>query len=329
MLIRVIALVLLLSTVADARGVAGVAGVAHEGRQPIVLISGDAAFASALDDALVTGGMEIVSLGPRAEPSPAQLTARSRELADEQHATATVWLMPAAAGATLVAYDRQVDRLLIRDLPYALPLSAPQAAEAARMVRTMLRALRVASESDTLPPPIIVPVGAPSPTLAASAMLGAWFQSPGADRAFAGSLSIAWRPHGLGAAAIATLAPRAEVNTATFAGYVRDVVIAAEARWALEFAPGIHVTPGAGIALHLVSLTGSFGAGSPLTSRRYDPGLRLGVTAGYALPAGLEVGLAVSADCLLQRQKYEAASEEILVVPRLQVVTGIVVGLRL
>jgi hypothetical protein len=158
--------------------------------------------------------------------------------------------------------------------------------------------------------------------------IGAWFPSAGADRALAGSLSVAWRPHGLGAAVTGTLAPSADVMSSTFSGTVRDFVIAAEARKALQFAPGIYITPGAGVALHLLSLTGSFGGG-PLTSRRYDPAVRLGVTAGYALALGLDVGVAVSADFLLVRQKYEAVSEEILVVPRLQVVTGIVVGLRL
>jgi hypothetical protein len=318
-LVRIIALVLVVSTaMADAST-----------GEPIVLINADAAFASALDDALVPAGMEVVSLGSLAAPSSAELTTRSRELADQQGAVATVWLMPAAAGATLVAYDRRVDRLLVRDLPYALPLSAPQAAEAARMVRTMLRALRVAKESEVAPPPpVVVPPAPPLPLLAASVGLGAWFSAAGADRALAGSMTIAWNPYGWGAAVIGTLAPRADVMSATFAGSIRDVVIAAEARKALRFAPDVYVTPGAGASLHVLTLTGSFGGGG-LTSRRYNPALRLGVTAGYALPAGLEVGVAVSADCLLQRQKYEAASEEILVVPRIQVVTGIVVGLRL
>jgi hypothetical protein len=164
--------------------------------------------------------------------------------------------------------------------------------------------------------------------IAAAVGIGAWFPSAGADRALAGSMSIAWRPQGLGAAVTTTFAPRADVMTATFAGNVRDVAIAAEARVAVRFAPSIYLTPSAGMALHLLTLTGSFGGG-PLTSRRYDPALRLGVTAGYALPAGIDVGLSVSADCLLQRQRYEGASEEILVVPRLQLVTGVLVGLRL
>jgi hypothetical protein len=37
----------------------------------------------------------------------------------------------------------------------------------------------------------------------------------------------------------------------------------------------------------------------------------------------------VSADALLRRQRYEAASEQILIVPRLQIVAGVIVGFRL
>src|SRR5262245_35190955 len=96
--------------------------------------------------------MAVVSVGDVAPPTIADLAAESRRLADREHATATVWLMPATSGATLVTYDRHVDRLLVRELPYPSPLSATQAAEAARMVRTMLRALRVTSDPDQAPP---------------------------------------------------------------------------------------------------------------------------------------------------------------------------------
>ncbi len=313
---RIVTLVLVVTT----------AVAAARDREPIALVTADAAFASALDDALVPA--EIVSIGAQPAPSAAELTTRSRELADEQGATATVWLLPAPHGAMLVAYDRSVDRLLVRELPYRLPLSAAQAAEAARMARTMLRALRVAAESDAEPEPVVVPTSPPQPMIGASIGVGAWFAAPGNDSALAGSLAIGWRPHGLGAAVTATLAPRANVVTMTFGGTVRDVVIGAEARRALLLPPSIRITPAAGVAMHLVTLTGSFG-GSPLTSHRYNPALRVGVSAGYALPRGIEVGVAVTADYLLMRQRYEAASEEILVVPRLQVVTGVLVGLRL
>ncbi|HEY5925371.1 MAG TPA: hypothetical protein VIV11_26990 [Kofleriaceae bacterium] len=316
-LVRIIAL-LVLSRVA----------YAQPGEQIVVVISADAAFTSALDDALSPGGMDVISLGALATPSSTELTGRSRELADQQRANATVWLMPALAGATLVAYDRTVDRLLVRELPYGLPLAAPQAAEAARMIRTMLRALRLTNDSDVTPPPPIVPAGPPPPWLAASVGIGAWFAAPGNDSALAASFAIAYRPHGLGVALTGVLSPAADLMNVTFEGQVRDIVLGAEARKALQFAPDVYVTPAAGMTLHVIRLTGAY-SGGEIASNRFDPALRVGVTAGYALPRGLDVGLTVSADCLLRRQKYVLASEEILVVPRLQIVTGLFVGLRL
>src|SRR5436190_14719980 len=109
-------------------GVAATAG-AREG-EPVVWVGADAAFADALDDALVPSGMQVIGLGILDAPSLADLSARSRELADRQHAVATLWLLAASSGTTLVAYDRRVDRLLVRELPYRLPLSVTQAAEA-------------------------------------------------------------------------------------------------------------------------------------------------------------------------------------------------------
>src|SRR5262245_20006051 len=96
---RIVALVLMVSALAEARP-----------DEPVVLVGTDAAFASALDDALIPAGMTVVPVGRLGSPSLEELSARSRELADAQHATATVWLLPAPSGATLVAYDRGVDR---------------------------------------------------------------------------------------------------------------------------------------------------------------------------------------------------------------------------
>ncbi|HUS31343.1 MAG TPA: hypothetical protein VMZ53_22685, partial [Kofleriaceae bacterium] len=70
-------------------------------------------------------------------------------------------------------------------------------------------------------------------------------------------------------------------------------------------------------------------AGNTVDSRRFDPAVRVGLAALRDLPRGLEVGLDVSADCLLLRQKYEAGNEQILAVPRVQLVTSVVIGIRL
>jgi hypothetical protein len=297
--------------------------------EAIVVVSSDAAFEAALDDALVPSGMDVIVIGEAGAPSSAELTSRSRALADRERATATVWLMSAPSGATLVAYDRRFDRLLVRELPYRSPLSATQAAEAARMVRTMLRVLRATDDNDDddAGETPVAPLPAPpaQPVIAVHAGFGAWFFAPGRDRALVANLSLSWRPHGLGAALTAQLAPAADVTAMTFAGEVRDIVVGAEVRRAALVAPDLWIAPAAGLSLHALELRGSFG-GAPVVSRRYDPAVRLGVTARYALPHHVEVGVAVWADALLRRQSYEAASEQILLVPRLQLVAGVIVG---
>ena len=322
MKVFVAVLVTVVSTVAHARP-----------DERLVFVGSDEAFTAALDDALVPAGMEVVAAEELAAPSTSELTAVSRRLADREQAAATVWLLPAPDGTTLVTYDRDVDRVLVRELPYRSPLTATQATEAARMVRTMLRALRLPAEAEPRPKPFepaIAPRPPPTvaPWLGVNAGVAAWFLAPGDDAAIAGVVAIAWRPHGLGAGVSASFAPAAALRTAAFAGDVRDLVLAATVHGSLEIAPAIRVRPAAGLALHALGVEGSFG-GEDLESRRYDPAGRVAITGTYALPRGLDVGLAVSADCLLRRPRYAAGTEEILLVPRVQVTVAAIVGLRL
>jgi hypothetical protein len=291
---------------------------AEEAEDPtIVLVASDAAFAEALRDALVTN--EVESAGALASPALAELAAESRRIADAHHAVGTVWLSAASGGATIVTYDRTADRFLVRELAYTLPLSPTQAAEAARMVRTMLRALRTNDDEAmvrSVTPPR--PSDPPRPRFAAGLGVGAWFAAPEAYATPQMTVSIAWRPHDVGAAITATFAPAADLMSTSFAGDVRDIVIAAEARRALVLAPGVRVTPGVGLALHALVLEGAFSGSPGVVSRRYDPAARIGITTSVALPYALELGLGVSADCLLRRQRYEAGTERILIVPRVQ-----------
>jgi hypothetical protein len=102
-------------------------------------------------------------------------------------------------------------------------------------------------------------------------------------------------------------------------------VIAALARNALTLPGGqLRMVPAAGVALHMLHV-----AGNTVDSRRFDPAVRVGLAALRDLPHDLEVGLDVSADCLLVRQRYEAGNQEILAVPRVQIVAAAVIGIRL
>lgn len=298
----------------------------------IVVVAGDATFEEALRDLLVV--QQVRAIGALPSPPLAELAAELRRIADANGAIGTVWLSPASGGATIVTYDRTADRFLVRELAYALPLTPTQAAEAARMVRTMLRALRsnddeaIAGSADRSDPQPIQRAAITAPRFSAGLGVGAWFAAPEAYATPQMTVSLAWRPHDIGALLTATFAPRAEVMTASFAGEVRDVVVAAEVRRALLLAPGVRVTPGVGLSVHMLVLEGAFSGGADIVSRRYDAAAHIGITTTVQLPYALEPGLGVSADLLLQRQRYEAGSERILIVPRVQLMMAGFVAVR-
>jgi hypothetical protein len=289
----------------------------------VALVSSDRALAASLTDA---GNHVIVTTDPA--PPMDDLAPRSKEIAAREGAHATVWLTATGATSMLVTYDAGSDRLTVRALPYAPPLDAAQAAETARMVRTMIDSLRVV---EVTPPPLHVeaPVTPPiviehEPQLAVAIGAGVWLAAPAATAQPSATVFAAWRPHGLGVAVSGTLAPSATVAMSSFTGDVSDVIVAVQARNALAVAPRLYVVPAAGAALHMVHV-----AGDTLDSRRFDPAGRIGLTAVYDLAHGLDASLDVSADCLLRRQRYEAGSTEILTVPRVQIVTALMVGIRL
>jgi hypothetical protein len=325
----------------------------------IALVSNDAALRTALIDA-----GESVTVTAESAPGVSELASSSRAIADRLGASVTVWLIPAKSTASLVTYDRALDRVIVRELPYAPPLDAARATEAARIVRTMLRSIRApdddgtrASGSTTTGPGLATATGAtnaangigvggvgatgagaglgvgvgggvrePEPRFSIGAGGGVWIAAPGAIANVAVTLTTAWRPHGLGVALQATLAPAPQIAMSAFTGDVQDVVVAAVARNAMQLpgAGNVRLVPAAGMSLHMLHLKGN-----TAESRRFDPAIRVGLAALRGLPHQLEAGLDVSADCLLLRQKYEAGNQEILAVPRVQILAAVVIGIRL
>jgi len=314
-----------------------VLAAAHAGAQPvteaIALAGSDPVFQAALGDAVAPAGMGVIRAAEVAPPSLGGLSAASRELADRLHATATVWLLESPHGLTLVTYDRERDGLLIRELPFALPLSAEHAAEAARIARTMLRALRTSPDVDQPPPRVEeapklrAEVAAPiERRLAVAALVGGRFGAPDGD--LAGQLGVAWRPDELGFAITGELAPSADVTTSAFTGTVVDVAVAAVARWPLELIPNLRVVPIAGLALHTIRLRGALSTDQPIHDRQFDLAARGGVAAMYRVGRDLDVGIGITADVLLDRQDYKAASMQVLIVPRLQAMIGLLASFR-
>src|SRR3569832_99914 len=314
-----------------------VLAAAHAGAQPvteaIALAGSDPVFQAALGDAVAPAGRGVTRAAEVAPPSLGGLSAAARELADRLHATATVWLLESPHGLTLVTYDRERDGLLIRELPFALPLSAEHAAEAARIARTMLRALRTSPDVDQPPPRVEeapklrAEVAAPiERRLAVAALVGGRFGAPDGD--LAGQLGVAWRPDELGFALTGELAPSAAVTTSAFTGTVVDVAVAAVARWPLELIPNLRVVPIAGLALHTIRLRGALSTDHPIHDRQFDLAARGGVAAMYRVGRELDVGIGITADVLLDRQDYKAASMQVLIVPRLQAMIGLLASFR-
>jgi hypothetical protein len=307
--------------------------VAQPVSESIVLAGSDPVFQSALDEAVAPAGLGVIRAGDVTAPSLGALSTASRELADRLHATATVWLIASPSGVTLVTYDRERDRLLIRELPFDLPLSATHAAEAARIARTMLRAIRTSPDIDQPPPTVEdapklrAEVSAPSQRkLAVSALVGGRFGAPDGD--LVGQLAVVWRPDRLGFAISGALAPSADVTSSAFMGTVLDVAVAAVARLPILIAQGVRVTPVTGLALHTLRLHGSLSTDQPIRDRQFDLAWRGGGALTYRLGRDLDVGIGVTVDILLNRQHYEAGDVQVLIVPRLQALIGALVTFR-
>lgn len=293
----------------------------------IVFVGNDPELVDALGT--VMEGHTIDAIGERPTPALAELGPESRRLAEEHHAIATVWLTPTTNGATLITYERSADSFVVREVPYKLPLETTRAFETARMVRVMLRAIAERSDAQPTPVPVIpnVPGAEPGPSVAASIGGGAWFATPHASAAPMTAIAFAWRPYGFGVAATAMLATTSDFANDAITGDVHVWRVTAEARYALRVAPRVRITPGLGLSLHSVEV--ELGGSEMLTSHRYNPALVLGTSVGIALPHRVEVGLALSADCLLRRQRYAVGNEEVLAVQRIQATAGILVGIRL
>lgn len=314
------------------------AGAAAAEPDRVVVATADRVLAGALTDAFAPAGLVVVQVADAAPASIGELATMSRTVAERERAAAVVWFVIDQDGATLVAYDHGVDRVLVRPLPYAPPLSAERAAETARAARTMLRALKLADEPDRpqRPPPVVIiekpmyvePVVArPWSNIVALAGFGGRYGRLGEDGVVEAQLAAVWRPDALGVIAMASLSPEADLSSPAFMGNVSDLSFAACARMSFALGPKISTAGFAGPALHAVRVTGTLGATS-VSELRFDTALRIGATVGYAVTDRLDVGLAASMDSLLNRQRYVVTGGEVLVMPRLQVSVGLLISVR-
>ena len=299
----------------------------------LLVISTDPAFASAVDAAVSPDKVSVRS-ADLATPSLETIAVASRDATTREHADAAAWLV-FAGGSTLIVYDRTVDRMLVRSLPYASPLDAAQAAEAGRVTRTMLRALRIAEVPMVRPPPPVAVVVTPPPppppprpgVLAVELDGGVRVRGPGATAGPLATLGVIWHPDRLGLAVALRLAPAAELDGA-FVGQISDHSLAATLRLPLRAARRTEAIATAGLALHRVALEGMLD-GSPRVEVRFDPAARFGIAGLIALGPAVRVGASVSVDWLLRRQAYAAGETQVLSVPPVQVGVGLVLVARI
>lgn len=313
--------------------------VASPAPETVVVASSDESFRAALNDALTPTGMRVIATADQA-PSVAELSITARQIAEREGATSTVWLIFSPDKTTLVVYDRDVDRVLVREVPYAAPLDPAKAAEIARMARTMLRALRVSPEVD-LPLPrveearivraqVVASTIAAAPrarTFAVAAAVSLRVGAAASDASLDGRFSVLWRPDSLGLGLHASLATDGDLETTQFMGTIADDSIGLTLHYPIITGPKVHVLAAGGLALHSISVEGAID-GEAVTDRRYDPAVRLVMTANYELGPNLDIGVGVSADGLLRRQRYASGMDEVLVVPRVQLTTGLIVTFR-
>ena len=314
------------------------AGTAHADSQRVVVATMDRILFTALSDAFVPTGMIVVQVADAAPAAIGELATMSRTVAERERAVAVIWFVIDKEGATLVAYDHSVDRVLVRPLPYGPPLSAERAAETARAARTMLRALKLSDEPDPRPPPVVIVekpgvvyeephVPRPWPNVLALAGFGGRYGRLGEDGVVEAQLAAVWRPDVLGVIAMASLSPEASLSSPSFMGRVFDNSFAVAARIPFAIAPRIAVAGLAGPAIHAVRVKGTLGAES-VSALRFDTALRVGATSTYAVTNRLDVGLSVTMDTLLKRQRYEVTGGQVLVMPRLQVSVGLLISVR-
>jgi hypothetical protein len=305
------------------------------------LASHDAELERALGAALASTGIHVVEIDDEPPPRTGDVLAFARRVGARDGAAAVIWVADAGDGtSTLLVFDRDVDRVLQRPLAWAPPFGVEQAIAAARTVRTMLRALRVTPDVDSAPPAAVdapavreqaarravAPVAsrpgpAAAPTGAQAAIgleSGAGLRLGGADDAgwrVTAGLAVRLRPVVVAASGMFGGADR--VRAAGFDGDYRDDSLAATARVPLR--SGVFVVePALGAALHVARLAGALEDGTAVSDRRLDPAVRGQAFVGARAIGPLEIGVQVSADGLLRRQRYLMGEDEVLRLPVLQ-----------
>lgn len=295
----------------------------------VVLASSDPELTQALTTALVPAA--VIPVGERGDLNAPDATARARALTASEGGAVAVWVVSRSpTSSSVMVFDRSLDRIVARDLAYAPPYTAAQAASIALMVRTLLRAHHLQPE----------PASPPAPEIAARDRGGrGWALSveAGAGARFGGWAAVGFPAATVGVVgrgplfdvALTVASGAAERREgSTYAGRLEDHALAATLRLPVRHGT-FALEPGIGASLHWARATGTLpeDGGRTVDVERLDPALRASAAAAWLVTRRAEPALWCESDLMLRRQRLLSGATRVAALSRVQ--AACVLGVRL